>query len=230
MKNAALGSLVDAYVTAQKARIQWGNRIKAYERGSDEPETPELLQARYYYDAFESIELRAREEFMHELETHSAWPWLKAQKGIKETLAAKLVSRIEIHKTPRISNLWSLAGFSVVDGHAPRLERGKRRTWDGRLRTACWLIARSFLLSDSPYRARYDEAKEKFARAHPDWTKGHIHNAAMGKMIKWFLSDFWVSWRKAEAQPVSEPYVIAILGHAAEAATMEVLGRGGCGP
>jgi len=216
MKTTLLGPLVDAYVAAQKARVQWGNRIKAYERGSDEPETPELLQACYYHDAFESIELRAREEFTRELETHAAWPWLKAQKGVKETLAAKLVSRIEIDRTPRISNLWSLAGFSVVDGHAPRLERGKKRTWDGRLKTTCWLIGRSFLLCDSPYRLRYDEAKQKFARAHADWTKGHVHNAAMGKMIKWFLSDFWMAWRKAEGLSVSQPYSIAILGHSPE--------------
>jgi hypothetical protein len=212
--NNLFGAIVDAYVTAQRARIQWSNRMSAYTRGTDQPESPELLSARSYTEAFQAIENRAREEFGSYLDSHPAWPWLNAQKGISVTLAAKLVSRIDIHRTPRVSNLWSLAGFSVIDGHAPRLEKGKKRTWDGRLKTTCWLCGRSFLMCGSPYRDRYDQAKAKFASAHPDWSLGHIHNAAMGKMIKFFLFDFWKAWREAEGLPVTQPYAIAILGHA----------------
>lgn len=213
MQNKFLGPLVDAYVTAQKARIQWGNRVEAYKRGVDSPESPELLKAQFYADAFERIETQAFGEFLVELEKETIWGWLKKQKGIKETLAAKLVSRIDINLTPRVSNLWSLAGFSVVNGHAPKLEQGKKRTWDGRLKAACWLVARSFMLCNSPYRVHYDKAKEKFQAAHPDWTKLHIHRAATGKMIKFFLSDMWIAWRELEGLPVSDPYPVAILGH-----------------
>jgi hypothetical protein len=213
MRNANLSSLVDAYTVAQKARIQWSNRVVALSHGSDTQETPQILQAKSYEEDFHKIERRAYKEFRAELDSELAWPWLQSQKGIADTLAAKLIARIDIERTPRISNLWSLAGFSVVNGHAPRLEKGQKRTWDGKLKVACWLCASSFLKCGSPYREHYDRAKEKFQRSHPDWTKGHVHNAAMGKMIKHFLADFWIAWRKAAGLPVSEPYPVAILGH-----------------
>ena len=43
--------------------------------------------------------------------------------------------------------------------------------------------------------------------------KLHIDLRARRKMVKRFLADLWVEWRKLEGLPVSEPYPIAILGH-----------------
>lgn len=42
---------------------------------------------------------------------------------------------------------------------------------------------------------------------------GHIHNMAVRKMIKMFLSMLWVTWREAEGLPTNEPYSVAIQGH-----------------
>jgi len=41
----------------------------------------------------------------------------------------------------------------------------------------------------------------------------HINNRARRKMVKQFIADLWVKWRKLEGLPVSEPYAVAILGH-----------------
>ena len=38
----------------------------------------------------------------------------------------------------------------------------------------------------------------------------------MRKMVKRFLADFWVAWRRLEGLTVTEPYATAILGHELE--------------
>ena len=43
--------------------------------------------------------------------------------------------------------------------------------------------------------------------------KLHIHLRAMRKMVKRFLCDFWVVWRRLEGLPVTEPYPVAKLKH-----------------
>jgi len=41
----------------------------------------------------------------------------------------------------------------------------------------------------------------------------HINRMAMRKMVKIFLQHLWVQWRTLENLPVSDPYVIARMGH-----------------
>ncbi len=41
----------------------------------------------------------------------------------------------------------------------------------------------------------------------------HINKMAMRKMVKIFLQHLWVEWRTLENLPVSDPYVIARMGH-----------------
>lgn len=45
------------------------------------------------------------------------------------------------------------------------------------------------------------------------WPPLRIHRAALRYMIKMFLIDFWVAWRKCEGLEVSPTYHEAILGH-----------------
>jgi hypothetical protein len=54
-------------------------------------------------------------------------------------------------------------------------------------------------LNDGIYRARYDEAKAKFAAADPERTKGHCHNHAMLCCVKRLVRDLWVEWNKRES-------------------------------
>lgn len=43
--------------------------------------------------------------------------------------------------------------------------------------------------------------------------EGHLHNMALRKCIKMFLSCLWLSWREAEGLPITNPYAIDKLGH-----------------
>jgi hypothetical protein len=57
---------------------------------------------------------------------------------------------------------------------------------------------------------RIAEAKKAGYKYAP---KGHRHNMAMRYMIKMFLQDLWLAWRKLEGLPITAPYNEAILGH-----------------
>ena len=208
-----LRALVDSYYAAQKARISWGNRISALERGRDVGEDPKILQAKSYQEEFQKLEEKAHDEILMELERYPVWSWLKTVKGIGPTLAGKLLCDIDIRKAERISNLWSFAGQGLKDGKAQRPVKGEKLPYSTRLRTACFLVSRSFLMCRSPYARLYGEAKLYYAANRKDWTKLHIDLAARRKMIKVFLSHLWLKWREAEGLPISMPYPIEHLEH-----------------
>lgn len=90
---------------------------------------------------------------------------------------------------------------------------GYKCPYNDRLKTVCYQIASSFLKSRSPYRDVYDAAKSKYEINRPNWTKAHIHQAAMRKMVKMFLSHLWSTWRTLEGLPVRRPYVHDYEGH-----------------
>jgi hypothetical protein len=94
-------------------------------------------------------------------------------------------------------------------------------------------LGTSFLRSNSPWRSAFDGYKhrimsdpnrikvtvvewKKLHAAGEDisqvWAPGRIKNAAIRYMVKMFLSDLWVTWRKLEGLPVTEPYAVGKLG------------------
>lgn len=215
-----LRSLVDTYYSSQKNRIAWSNRVSALARGVDIEANPKLLQAKDYTKIYLDIEKKAFREIRLELDTYSVWPWLKRVKGIGPTLAGKLLCDIDITKAVRVSNLWSFAGLGVTaEGKSPKPVKGEKLPYNAKLRTACFMVSRSFLMCNSPYLEIYASAKE-FYQLHrgipyeyrgvpmqPAWTKGHIDYAARRKMVKVFLSHLYAKWRAAEGLPVSLPFV-----------------------
>jgi hypothetical protein len=88
-----------------------------------------------------------------------------------------------------------------------------------------WKIAGSFekqKAEKSFFRALY-EYQKKIYLERPDLklaiekkekgAKLHVRLMTMRYVEKRFLSDLWVTWRKLEGLPVTEPYAIAILHH-----------------
>jgi hypothetical protein len=71
-----------------------------------------------------------------------------------------------------------------------------------------------FLLRhNQQYRQIYENAKEYYQASYPDWTKAHIHNASMRKMIKLWLAHLWMVWRSFEGLPVTQPWIAGENGH-----------------
>jgi len=170
--------------------------------------------------------------------TGHLWDWITAIKGLGAgSLAAQLIALIDdIERAPTISALWRYAGYAVIDGKAEKNRRGERSHFNGRLKSVCWLISDQFIRHQTDfYRDIYDEYKYEQRQKHPEvvikekevkqsdgtikitktkhFTDGHLHARARRYMMKMFLSHLWVTWRKHEGLPISDPYVKAILGH-----------------
>ena len=102
-------------------------------------------------------------------------------------------------------------GWTLIECR-DRPVKGFLLPYNRRLKTSLYLIASSFLKCSSPYRLVYDNAKLYYG-ANRDWTKAHIHRAAIRKMLKIFLSHLWERWRLAEGLEIRVPYVYEKLGH-----------------
>jgi hypothetical protein len=114
-----------------------------------------------------------------------------------------------------ISKWWAYMGRHTVDGVMPKRKKGIVCNWSTRGRTLGFHIGDQFNRQDEDhlYKKFLLERKRKHEANHPDWTKGHRHNAAKNEAVKLFLSHFWVVARTLEGKPVSEPYAGAIMGH-----------------
>jgi len=198
----------------QKGRIQFGNRLSALERhtdtsaGSGQAQIVERWLARFH-----EMEQELDKDILRVVKDEPIYEQLSELKGIGPMLAAKLIAFIDIDRANTVSALWRYAGYAVIDGERERPTKGEKLHYNRRLKTTCYLIASSFLKCNSPYRAIYDSSKARYEQTKPDWTKGHIHHAAMRRMIKIFLSHLWVCWRELEELPVTRPYVHQQLGH-----------------
>jgi len=213
--------LADSYLQVQKTRIAIGNRLDAAMREVDEAGVMED-KWRAWFKTFLALEKELDEEMRTIMESHPAWGYLQRVKGVGLTLGAQLVSRIEDAERDRgigdfatVSKLWRFCVGAPINGKVERPEKGKKLHYSARLKTILWKIGGSFLRCNSPYRRIYDEAKEYY-QANRDWTKLHIHNAALRKMEKIFLAHLWDQWRKALGLPTNPPYILDGRGHSVE--------------
>ncbi len=209
----ALRTLVDLRTAIQRDRIAFGNRLKAIERGADQAGEREIDIYHRYHERFTDLEADVTADLRDLAGDSQIIQRMCEVKGISFTLAAKVVSLIDIERANNVSSLWRYAGYSVVDGKRERMHKGEKSHYNRRLKTACFQVAQSFIISGSPYRRIYDEAKEYYVNNRPDWTKTHRHLAAMGKCVKIFLSHLWIEWRKLEGLPTNQPYVFDQLKH-----------------
>jgi len=169
-------------------------------------------------------------DIQHQSKEHPIYPWLIDVRGIGPVLAGGLLALIgDIGRFDTVSKLWAYAGMHVIDGKAPKLERGKRANWNSTLRTLCWKLGESFVKAGGQYRELYDAYKKRDRAKHPEklnsgrksrkgkaiwmYTDGHIHARAKRYAVKILLSHLWEYWRLFEGLAVREPYAIEVLGH-----------------
>lgn len=168
---------------------------------------------------------------------HPARHWFSRVKGVGRENIAKVVAIVDIEKANSISGLWKFAGFHVVNGKAPKPERGQKLEYSRKLRTMCWRLAATLLKAKGVFYNYYKEEKAKYSERfrnegkkivptkqlpqknnkyyEPEGTisKLHLHMMALRKMIKLFLACLWLVWREAKGLPTRSPYVIEKLGH-----------------
>jgi len=131
--------------------------------------------------------------------------WLSKVKGIGPAYALGLVSFIrDIGRFDTVSKLWAYAGLAP----GQRLERGKKATWNPRLRTLCWKIGKQFVKQGGGYKRIYKESKVYYQN-RPDLKgkpKRVIDAHARRRTVKLFLSHLWVQWRRLEGLPTRPHY------------------------
>lgn len=81
-------------------------------------------------DMLEGVEKHVLRDLKARLEKLEIAQWLMSQRGIKETMAAVLVSYFDIEKCSTVSKMWRWAGLAIMDGEAERLRKGERAHFD----------------------------------------------------------------------------------------------------
>lgn len=249
--NNTLRALVDLRdKQIQKARIQFGNRVKAIERMADRSNGQQSDVVERWFDVFQTLEKTLDSDIKRLVKDEEIFEEMSQIKGLGPILSAKILAMVDIERANTVSGLWKYAGYGV--GNYWQDEDGKIKApqvgfvWDKdqgckvkvqpepqpdwmlvqlrdrpvegfllaynkRLKITVRLVGESFIKSNSPYRLIYDNAKVRYDGR--DWTPLHIHNAALRKMCKIFLSHLWERWRIMRGLPTRMAYVHEELGH-----------------
>jgi hypothetical protein len=120
--HALLGHYARQLWDIQKERIGAGNRVAAMERdGLGDYAEP----ARSVVKQYEEIEKGIERILVKEVKQHPLADWIAEQRGIGLPGFARLLGVTgNIDRFPTVSKLWKYLGLHVVDGHAPRREKG----------------------------------------------------------------------------------------------------------
>jgi len=156
------------------------------------------------------------------------FPWIKNVNGAAELGLATIVAEAgDLSNYPNIAKLWKRLGFAPYDGCAG--STWKRETWRPRALTKEEWIANPFSgeryalmiqiaqslwfkqwmgkaktgngegQPNGPYGEVYAARRKHTASTHPEWSKGHSHSDAIRIMMKAFLKDLWIQWRRCAA-------------------------------
>jgi len=128
--------------------------------------------------------------------------------GVGPITIAYMLVYIDIEQTRHMSSMWCYCGL-----HVPSHERYIKGVSGGgnqNLRTQLYAFADSQIKVRGAYRKYYDQAKERLSKSNEivktreknsknkltkmawkDVSKGHRHGAAVRKIMKKFLSDWW---------------------------------------
>lgn len=213
MDDTMLRILVDLREAMQKQRIAFGNRVGALERAADTGNGESVAAMERWHERFVEVEKRAGDDIRDAVKEYPIYDYLIRVKGVGPMLAAQLIALIDIERANTVSALWRYAGYAVINGQRERPTKGEKLHYNARLKKVCFLLAESFLKSNSPYRAVYDDGRAYYEANRPEWTKARRHMAAMRRMIKQFLAHLWQVWRELERLPTRALYVEERLGH-----------------
>jgi hypothetical protein len=200
----------------RKKRMAAADRLIARILDADHPETIDPEAAAYVIPseaaigAFEDLarDLGAQMERLAKQLPVAAW--VKKVRGFGLINLARVIGEAgDLNAYANPAKLWKRLGLAPYNGRAPSTWKSKgglsaeewtRLGYSPRRRAICYVVSESLLkLNDGPYRARYDQAKQKFAAAHPDEKPLHAHKHAMLLMVKLLVRDLWVVWNKGEA-------------------------------
>jgi hypothetical protein len=223
--------MMDGREQMRKLVNSFNNRILAMKRGTDDldEKTLEWLEAKLKEAKSELSKIDRRiEKYMKIYMTLPIVKKAMAIKGLGAVTIAYMLIYIDIEKARYASSLWSYTGLDKPSHK--RYEKTVAGGGNKTLRTALYAMAESMIKTRSVYRDVYDAEKEKLSASEKvtnsrntqgkmiecmwkDTKPCHRHGAAIRKMIKHFLADFWFVWRSSEGLPTAALYVQEKMGH-----------------
>ncbi len=156
VRRGKLRRLVVLLTRSQKARIAIDNQIRSFGR-------IELIVPEYMIKISEDLHNKEKElekQIIGLLKSgdYKIYEWLKKVKGIGHLLSAKLISMIDIQKTPSPAHLWSFSG-QTPDA---RRKKGVKNKFNPELKMYMFQVGDQFIKHRTPkYRDIYDEEKKK---------------------------------------------------------------------
>jgi hypothetical protein len=184
------------------------------------------------------------------VEREPIYAWLETVRGCGPTMAAVIISTIDIRKATYVSSLWQYAGLSVAPdgkGMSRRAEHLVKRTYinsAGEEAERLGITFNPFLKTkligvlgpcmikaggESPYVKIYRDYKHRLEHhsAHQEKSRGHRNAMAIRYMIKIFLRDLYLHWRPLEGLPVHPSYAEEKLGirHRNKVPPVEIAGQ-----
>lgn len=143
---------------------------------------PSVARLAAIVEGLENLTKEATKALEKEMRAHPLGPWVKAQKGVGDKQAARLLAAIgdpyirpkmdhddgstEPSRPRLVSELWAYCGYHVLDsGLAPARRRGQLANWSEDARKRAWLISASIIKAGGPYREVYDARRARDAEA-----------------------------------------------------------------
>lgn len=146
--------LVDQYYAMQDQRIRETNQCRAL---SESQEPHELIA---WLSSQHSILEQQVKGALHVYAKHNpVGQWLLSVRGIGPIIAAGLLAHIDISRCETVGHIWAYAGLDPTK----KWDRGEKRPWNAQLKTLCWKIGESFVITkgheEAVYGALYDQRK-----------------------------------------------------------------------
>lgn len=222
--------LIDGREQIRKLMNSLNNRMLAAKRGTDQMDA--ITEAWIKLQVKETTKQLGKQDRRIEKYLKSLdMPIVKAAlniRGLGAMTVAYLMVYIDITKAEYASSLWSYVGLDKPSRE--RYTKGESGGGNKTLRTVLYTMADSMIKTRSVYRDVYDAEKTKLENSlrvtksrntqgkliECLWSQTkpcHRHGAALRKLQKHFLADFWFVWRTLEGLPTAALYVEAKLGH-----------------
>ena len=187
----------------EKLRIATENRIRSL-KGFDIDTTflKEELKT------IKSLEKKANQEMIKAVEKNNIFPWLVKVDGVADKSAAMLIALIgDVDRFPTVSSLWAYAGLAVENGEAPRRKKGNQIHYNPHLKMLCLgIIGGNFIRSKAEPQYQNYLNKKSFYEQNRDWKKLRRHRAAIRFVVKEFMKQLWLEWRKLENLPLTHTH------------------------
>lgn len=224
LRDPILGTLADAVDDIERTRIANENRLRSLTFDDEHlghglpDDDPIVQQVKAIVQGLNDIEDRTIKALERAMKRHPLADLLNETPGLGLKQTARLLASIgdpywhAVEDRPRsVRELWAYCGFGVIDGQAPKKQKGQRVNWNPDARMRVWLIASgSIRFATSPYRKIYDDTRAKYAdavhehvcvRCGPSGkpaqigsplSDGHKHARAIRRIAKEVLLDLWI--------------------------------------